>query len=371
MKTITNLPIVIHKTYEKALMPDGSGKRQTTWYVLGAGDVKRLTEEKAGKFFASLPDTAIIRATAINPFDALLCELYSRGIQVKYAHWHDLGIPKSLPPEEIVGLFAIAGEKHFRDFAPRPDIAQLRSVLALRNSINQCYGDALRATKQTGRNLGYADDSDMEKDPHLKEAFDALKQIKKCVTWDDGVLPETAINRYAKAIPECQIFNEIAGLKDSYVTAASVVCYLGGLDRFPNVASVWHYAGAHVVEGKMPKRRKGSPVTWSPKLRTTLYLLGESLIKQTGGMTKIGSVRDRNPWRDYYEDALGQELAVHDVKCPNCKTKTGHSMARAKRKMVKEILKRFYLATKGIKFEEGHVHRETHEQTCSPQLTLA
>ena len=135
----------------------------------------------------------------------------------------------------------------------------------------------------------------------------------------------------------------------SWITAASIVAYAGDVDRFETVASFWHYFGQHVIDGHAPKRKAGSPVTWSPKGRTAVYLMGDSIIKNRN-----------NKWRAFYDEALATEKETHEVKHPGCKTPLGHCGARARRRMVKEILKQFFLAVKGEEIRDGHVTGENH-----------
>ena len=156
---------------------------------------------------------------------------------------------------------------------------------------------------------------------------------------------DTQISKLASTLPECIIFNQIAGLStSSWITAASVSTIIGDIKRFPNVAALWHYFGQHVAEdGKAPKRAKGQPISWSPDGRKVLYQLGDSIIKNRN-----------NPWRDFFDRAKADEIAVHMEKHPGCEHIQGHSNARARRKMVKEIMKRYFLAMTNEKFVKDH-----------------
>jgi hypothetical protein len=88
---------------------------------------------------------------------------------------------------------------------------------------------------------------------------------------------------------------------------------------------------------------------WNPRLRTVLWKLGDSITKNM-----------KNPWRKFYDKTKEIELANHDAKCKSgpdgkaCKHPEGHAGARAERKMRKEIVKRWFLACKGIDYEKNH-----------------
>ena len=53
--------------------------------------------------------------------------------------------------------------------------------------------------------------------------------------------------------------------------------------RFENISSWWHYVGRHIVDGEMPKRKKGTVSDWSTKGRTVVFHIGEQFIKQGDG----------------------------------------------------------------------------------------
>lgn len=349
MKTETTL-LAVHKTFEK----EGDGLRSVVWYVSDGITTKRLTPKDIAKFISEVHSGMTLRFTAVNSTDAQLLDLADRGARIEYAYWHDLGIEKSLPPEEIASAYVSASQMFFRPFVARPEIAELRNALAMRNAVLKFYGDAVRRFKQVGRNMSIADGA--EEHPLMEEGFHELDTVFDLFKADNAngrrVSLDKKVEELAKAIPECVLFNEIAGIKGSWITAASIVAYAGGMDRFPAVASFWHYFGQHVIDGKAPKRKAGTPCTWSTIGRTTVYLMGDSLIKNRN-----------NPWRPYYEQAREQEKATHAEKHPNCPAPDGHCTARAKRKMCKEILKRFFLAANGQEFKQqySHIARETHQ----------
>lgn len=342
-----NAVLAVHKTFE----PDAAGKRAIIWYVNDGKTTSRLNPKKLVAFIDDLQPGTTLRFTAVNALDAQLQELQEeRGVNIVYAHWHTLGLPKGLSPEEIVAAYFAASETLFRAFVPRKDIAELRNLLAIRNAIVGFAGDALRRIRQVGRNIA---ETDIDENKDLTEAHEFIKKIRAGLKTPNAkgkpVSYETRIDEMAAQIPECVLFNSIVGF-ESYGTAAAIVAASGGLERFDRVSSVWHYFGQHNVDGKAAKRKKGVPMTWSPNGRTALYLMMESIIKNT-----------KNPWNAKVHAIQEAELAVHAIKHPDCPTPKGHTLAMAKRKVQKEILKRFFLALKGEKFVDGQHQDEIHE----------
>ena len=110
------------------------------------------------------------------------------------------------------------------------------------------------------------------------------------------------------------------------ITAAGLLGYIGDPMRFykgkeRGLRSLWHYCGLHVVNGKAPKRKKGSQHDWNPKLRALLLgVLADNFIKK------------RTPkYREIYDQEKERQLQ-------NGLTKA-HAHRRAIRKMMKEFLK--------------------------------
>jgi hypothetical protein len=351
MKTKNNLlPITtVHRTFET----NAEGVREVTFYVSDGKTAAQWSAREMGAWLDAIrpvKSNFAVRLSTAHSADAFLGELNSRGIEVLAAHWHALGIAKGLEPDAIALAIAQAPAAAFRVFRFRKDIADLRDALACRNAVSRFYGDAVRRFKQVGRNMGIADGDEAE-NGLLREAFedlDAVKDVFKADVNGKKLSLDTHVSKLAREIPECRLFNEVAGLGDSWISAASIVAYCGDFARFPAVASLWHFLGQHVTEGKAPKRKAGAAMDWNPRGKTALYLLGSSIIKNRA-----------NPWRAYYDEALAAELAVHETKHPDCPTPAGHCGARARRKMVKEIVKQFYLAVSGIDVR-GQSAAETH-----------
>lgn len=106
-----------------------------------------------------------------------------------------------------------------------------------------------------------------------------------------------------------------------------------GISAFANVSKLWKFCGLDVVDGHAPKRRRGQMVTWSPKMRTLCWKIGESFVKNG----------------DYYRSRYEEFRKIEDERefiCSVCKKNhpkatqciKGHRYARAKRKTVKMFL---------------------------------
>jgi hypothetical protein len=332
--------IAIHKTFEK----DENHKRTVTFFVADGKKVQKLTDQKIEKWLDG-QKTSEIRVTAVHACDPFLADLAKRGHTVLYANWHALGIEKNLAPEGIATAFADADSSSFRTFEPRPDLAALRYRLSQRFALTEYRKAVILRLKGSGRLYGQLSEEDLDLDTKalLKEADETETRVP--VQGKNGtkmVSLDTVIANLAKEIRECVLFNSAAQITGSWTTAATVVAFSGGIDRFESVASFWHYCGEHVVDGSAPKRRRGQPVTWNPRVRTALWNMSDSIMKN----------RD-NPWRDFYDRERAKEFENHMAKHPGCKHPNGHSTARALRKMRKEILKRFFLAVKGESYREG------------------
>jgi len=103
-------------------------------------------------------------------------------------------------------------------------------------------------------------------------------------------------------------------------------CPILGMERFPNVSSLWKYAGMDVRDGKAPKRAKGQKITWNPRLRSVCYNIGKSFV-----MVGKGGV-----YRAFYDKVKAEEVEKHP------ELTKGHIDARARRKVVKLFLSHLF-----------------------------
>lgn len=92
--------------------------------------------------------------------------------------------------------------------------------------------------------------------------------------------------------------------------------------QFKNISSWWKYMGRHVVDGKMPKRKKGEQSNWSTKGRTVGFHIGESFIKQNSG----------HRYRAIYDERKAHREETHPEE------KKGHWHNMAKNETIKLFL---------------------------------
>ena len=71
------------------------------------------------------------------------------------------------------------------------------------------------------------------------------------------------------------------------------------------VRSLWHYAGLHVVDGHLPKRRKGVQSDWKPSLRT--------LVVGPKGIGDQIVIQRTEPYRAIYDTVKARKLESGDM----------------------------------------------------------
>lgn len=343
--------ISIHRTYEQSK----AFNRDIVIYRSGDTPVKGML--KIPKWIESLKKGDVIRSTYADVCDSILIQIAARGAIIQYANWHATGIDKNQSPQQIVDAYAHLDAAIFRTLKIQKDLAELRRLINQRDAIVDERKRAVQRIKATFRSMGKTKDCDYTEgekkllaivgniEGEIIEPGEKKSKVVNLLTFiEKQICAMAKKNRY------CQLFNSAAHIsEDSWITAASVVALCGGIERFDEVASFWHYCGEHVVDGKAPKRAVGQVVDWNPRLRTILWKLGDSITKNM-----------KNPWRKFYDNTKAIELANHDAKCKSgpdgkaCKYPEGHAGARAVRKMRKEIVKRWFLACKGIDYDKKH-----------------
>ena len=315
--------IVLHRTFDAT--PETKG--DPIFYIGDETGVHKLVGKQIAKWGKSLNTNITVRITNMSGFIPMYNELKLTGAKFVTVHWHKTGIAKGLSPEEIVKAFQAVSDEMFSSVLIRADIEELKQMIAARYAVLDFRRAAGLKFVAVKRSLGLGDDDVAP--AWLQSELDNLSaEVKET----EGPL-DKALTRLAKSIPECILLNEIMGISDkSWMTAASIVAYVGDINRFGSVSSLWHYAGEHVVNGKAPKRTKGQAQTWNPKLRTALWAWSDSMLKT------------KNPiWRKVYDEYRAEEMAVHAQKHPDCKTVEGHCGARARRRVRKDVLKEFYI----------------------------
>lgn len=114
-----------------------------------------------------------------------------------------------------------------------------------------------------------------------------------------------------------------------------------------HVSALWKWAGYAVVDGKADGRVKGEKIKYNPRLKKTVYLVGDSFIKS------------RSPYRDIY-DVAKEEYAKNADLTPM------HIHRRASRKMVKLWLSHLWQVWReleGLSTSPAYVHQHLNHTT--------
>ena len=148
-------------------------------------------------------------------------------------------------------------------------------------------------------------------------------------------------------LEEFDIWNEwladISGVGETVAGGLLGQIYKKRINQFADVASLWHYCGLHVVNGKAPSPSTGQRLDYNPKLKMILLqFLGEGFVKQrTDGYRDL---YDRE--KEYQlnrEFAPGHLAEKYDGYSDDDTHLTkGHAHNRARRKAVKEFLKHLW-----------------------------
>ena len=278
-----------------------------------------------------------ILSTSACSIDDMLLALAERGVQIFTAHWHSVGVDKKLEPGEIAEAFSKVADSALRPYIARTDLAALRGRVVTRNAVIEYRKSVANSLRNVGLRTGVSADRYPK---WLKEEIEALRTNGKPVEYD----LDKQVKAEAEKIPECVTFRRIFGMKDVSIVEAQFVSCVGDTSRFPTVGSLWHYCGQHVTDdGKAPHRKRGAANDWNPEARTVLWNTIDTGLKANNPVIR--------PLYEYYK---AKELETHDAgnaetgkKPCKCETKQGHCGARARRRVTKELLKQYYVATGG------------------------
>lgn len=101
--------------------------------------------------------------------------------------------------------------------------------------------------------------------------------------------------------------------------ATKILGLIGDISRYDTVSKLWRYAGYGVIDGKAERNVKGEKSHFNRRLKTALYLVGDSFIKS------------RSPYRQFYDKAK-ERYAGREGWTPL------HISLAARRKMIKIFL---------------------------------
>lgn len=215
-----------------------------------------------------------------------------------------------------------------------PDLDVLRVLVDLREHVLQkqriALGNRLSAIE---RGVDVVDENTARIIQHFYDRFDALEGDA-----DDEI----------KALVEgLQIVQAMVTVKGLGPMLSARVVSMIDITLVAHVSALWKWAGYAVVDGKADARRKGEKITYNPRLKKTVYLVGDSFIKS------------RSPYRDIYDRA--KEKYEHDPDLNKM-----HIHRRAARKMVKLWLSHLWQVWReleGLSVESAYVHQHMQHTT--------
>lgn len=133
---------------------------------------------------------------------------------------------------------------------------------------------------------------------------------------------------------------------------AKILAGIGDIRRFPNPASLWSYCG--VGDASSEKRVSGQQLKHSPKMKSTLFVLGESFIKQNSQYKVIYQQRKEKTLKTHPEWHNLVPCPIKNVgkNAPKVDEATGkmtwsnqhpkHAHIDAQRVMIKRFLAELY-----------------------------
>jgi hypothetical protein len=143
----------------------------------------------------------------------------------------------------------------------------LRTLVDLRDKTLQksriAFGNRVSAVERG------TDDVDKRTMAMLERWQERFSGLEKYATED--------IKTLAQDIPIIDLMIDVKGV--GYTLAAKVVSMID-IERADTVSALWRYGGYGVIDGEAERRRKGEKLHYNSRLKTTLHLLGKSLIRK-------------------------------------------------------------------------------------------
>jgi hypothetical protein len=122
----------------------------------------------------------------------------------------------------------------------------------------------------------------------------------------------------------------------SSVLGSNLIKNFSYCENYEHVSSLWRHTG-YDPDGAKGLRR-GEEIHYNPKLKTFIWKIGDSFIKQ------------RTPvYRSVYDDEKARQLGLMDNGNDNAPKSLLHADLRARRKMVKVFLQHYYLICRKLK----------------------
>lgn len=126
------------------------------------------------------------------------------------------------------------------------------------------------------------------------------------------------------------------------ILSANLIKNLGDCSQYETVSKLWAHCGQSVINGKAPRRRKGQNISYNPKLKTLVWKISDSLMKQNKGYYRqIYDTEKVKQLNKVYSEGFLEEN-FNGYKKEDTKLTKGHAHARALRKMGKIFLDHYW-----------------------------
>lgn len=147
---------------------------------------------------------------------------------------------------------------------------------------------------------------------------------------------------YVSTIEIYKVFlDKIRGVGE--ILSANLIKEFGDCSQYDTTSKLWAHSGQSVINGKAPQRKKGELISYSPKLKTLVWKLSDSLLKQNKGYYRdiYNTEKIKQEKREFDEGVLFEKYGKPYKKEDTKLTKL-HIHNRALRKMRKIFLSHFW-----------------------------
>lgn len=172
------------------------------------------------------------------------------------------------------------------------------NMTALKVLVRQFY-DLQDGRKRMGNRVSALEGLDLSGIPTLDEAASVYSVLENRM--------QKLVARQLAGIP---IYDEwLSKVKGvGPLLAGSLIAELEAPDKYRGIRSIRAYCGQDVRDGKAPRRKRGEKANWNPRLRVTLWKVGNQFVK-----TVPSYGRDLyEGYRAYYEDREGTSVGAHN-----------------------------------------------------------
>lgn len=121
----------------------------------------------------------------------------------------------------------------------------------------------------------------------------------------------------------------------SSVLGSNLIKNFGYCEKYAYVSSMWRHSGFDPDGAK--GRRKGETIHYKPALKTLMWKIGDSFIKQR-----------TSPYREIYDNEKARQLELMENNAENAPKNRMHADLRARRKMVKIFMQHYFVVARTI-----------------------